>query len=424
MKILKIISSSSPLLLGNIVISICTLINVPLLLNIYGVEKYGYFASFLVLINLINTVLNIQPWQALIQYWYSLDDANEKNKAATICIIIDLLSASFAAIFYFLFSSYIANFLNLSIFLNENLIWVIVAFIFSYQTSFVISIFRIKKRYKIQALFDSLESIFRVLLVIVVFYFYNDMDIVTLVCLYFIIGILFNILRFVSAYLYSRSEFNINKFHISDEIFKKFLDYSFWVYVKALVDLPLTHLDRLLVIKILGPSSAALLDVMKKIVKLFSFVIKPISQVLLPELTQNVKQGNSKAAYNFSIKYSYKLLLINFLILTVIFIISNEFHLFSYLGIDLVNKNMMVSYFYILVSIIPISFIFIHILFMAEGLVKKDAKNLILANTIYLLIIIICLSYLNVWALIISMLIQSLMVIIYKIKLLKVRNNG
>lgn len=419
MKILKIISGSSPLLLANIVISVCTLINVPLILSVYGVEKYGYFASFLVLINLINTVLNIQPWQAMIQYWYSLDDDDEKSKAATICITIDLLSALLAAIFYFLFGSYIVNFLNLSVFLDENLAWIMVIFILSYQTSFVTSIFRIKKRYKTQALFDSAESICRLLLVTAIAYFDNSLDIIDLVSLYFIIGIFFNILRFLSAYLYSRSEFDIKKFHISDEIFKSFLSYSFWVYIKALVDLPLTHLDRLLVMKILGPTSAALLDILKKIVKLFSFVIKPVSQVLLPELTQYVKQGHSKSAYDFSIKYSYKLLLINFLILTTIFIISDRFNLFTYLGVDLVNKNIVISYFYILASVIPISFIFIHILFMAEGLVKKDAKNLMLANIIYLLIIFISLSYLGIWALIISILIQSLLVIIYKIKLLR-----
>lgn len=419
MKILKIISNSSPLLFSNIVISLCTLINVPLMLKLYGVEKYGYFASFLVLVNLINTVLNIQPWQALIQYWYSLEDDNEKGKAATICIFLDFFSASIASIFYFCFGTYLVDALSLSIFSDQKLAIVVVLFIFSYQTSFVVSIFRIKGKYKIQALLDSMESICRLLLIAISFYVNSDIDIINLISLYFAIGVFFNAIRFVLAYLYSKSEIKITRFYLSDAIFKNFLTYSYWVYIKSLVDLPLTHLDRLLVIKILGPSSAALLDVLKKIVGLFSFVIRPISQVLLPELTQNVKIGNSRSAYKFSSKYSYILLLANVFVTTFCFIIANYFNLFSILGLKLISENIIFSYFYVLVSVLPISFIFIHILFMAEGMVKKDAKNLLLANIIYLIIVVMLLHYLQLWALVLSILTQSLLVITYKTKLLK-----
>jgi O-antigen/teichoic acid export membrane protein len=421
MKLKLIFSKSAPLLIGNIIVALGTLISVPLLLEYYGVSNYGYFASFIVLINLINTIINLQPWQSMIQYWYSTDSDDIRSCLSKLCIVIDFFSAFIAALFFLVFYGYMLDFLNINVFFSFKVIGAAFLYILTYQTSFPISVFKIQSRYILQAFLDCLESLSKFALAIYVYCSGKTVSLQDFVSLYFCFGVFCNLLRFTLAVYYSKESlrYSLSIHDIKESM--PFVKYSFWVYIKSILDLPLTHLDRLIVIKFLGPSSAATLDVLKKVLGLISFSIRPLSEVLLPEMTSYVKSGNSKLALKFSIKNSVLLLISCFSVITIGFLIFGYTNILSYLGLELIMKDIKMSYFYIIIGSISMSFVFVHILFMAEGLVSKDAVNLLIANVVYLSILLLAINVLELGSIVLAMLIQSIFVITYKLLMLKRR---
>ncbi|WP_102277852.1 lipopolysaccharide biosynthesis protein [Vibrio cyclitrophicus] len=421
MNLKKIIKNILPLLFGNGAIAICSIISVPFIIDIYGISDYGYYAALIVLINLINTIVNLQPWQSMIQFWFESNNESNKKLILTLCIVSDLVSAILAATIFFFLHNMILGFSNLMVFDDETLVMVISMFILSYQTSFYISTLRIQSKYKVQATVDTLESILRLAVVLFFSYFYISNSIIDLAIAYFLTGILGNFTRFIIGVIYAR-EFNFKSRIVFDaQLSRKFIKYSYWVYLKSLIDLPVTHLDRIIVNTVLGSNATALLDILKKMVGLISFIIRPISQVLLPEITKYVKEGNSRLAYEISIKNSIKLLVIFFVVILSGFFIESKANILGFLGLDIISEYFMVSLAYVLTSSLSISFIFIHILFMAEGLVAKDAKNLIVANVIYLVVLLSLIGTLEMSSLIVALLIQSIIIILYKVRMLTER---
>ncbi len=55
---------------GSVSVAAINIITVPILIAALGVEKYGLLSLILSLTLIVYVLTNLQPWQALINFWF------------------------------------------------------------------------------------------------------------------------------------------------------------------------------------------------------------------------------------------------------------------------------------------------------------------------------------------------------------------
>lgn len=405
----NILKKSSPLLASNLFSAIMTLISAPLLLNSLGLDGYGVYVALFSVIQIVNAIFNIQSWQALVNYWYRDGYKNKKDALLKKCISVDFFSALLGALVILLTLKPVIDLIGLDVDLRNELYITSIAYVFFSQTSFSIGVFRCLDKFSLHAKLISLFSLFRLIAVIIaVFLEFTPQNalIISLVMVIFL-----NIVQFFVAF--KLINFSFLKIKRPYEKVEGFTKYSIWVNLKVVADLPITHLDKVIVTTFLGSASLALYDLLKKCSSLIGMVASPIGQVVLPYLTNLVESGNSRKAYVISFKYG----LLAFIFLTPVFLIFSSLIMFFDLN-EIIGVN---DYFfysasvYVGAQILASSFVMIHVLFMALGLVKKDFLFLVLSNAIYLMFCVVWVEELQIMAFSLGFFTQAIMVIIYKL---------
>ncbi|WP_025563158.1 hypothetical protein [Psychromonas sp. SP041] len=415
MKIKTVFVKSTPLFISNVIALGVGVIIAPVLITTYGIQNYGYFVSIFIFANMINVIFNMQPWQSFIQYWYRPECQQKQGNIILKTIEIDLYTSIFGAIVYFISYEYFFKYIGVTEGPLTTTAPYFVFYIFFNQISMPLGLFRCLSMFYKQAFFELIEALLKLGLTIAAFYF--ELSLAVYIIALIKLNILINLARYLCGIWITKNmgiKLRIKKNHIDG-----FVKYSFLVNIKSILDLPISHLDRLLVVFFLGASSAGIFDLIKKIGSILGFIVRPISQILLPELTILAKDKNINIALLFAIESSKRMLFLFLLGIILLWILFSMTPLLDILYLSELKLFVNETVLYLIAHSIGTAFVFIHVLFMAVGKIKQDICMLFFVNVLYVTIIFFSIETIGLWAIGISFLIQTLIIIFFKLFYLK-----
>lgn len=372
---------------GNLVAALLGLLTISFFIKEIGLVEYGDFVYSLVVVQIISLVVNAQTWQAITLCY---EEGKIVNRDRLRSIMIFEVALNICA---FLFS-----FLVLTLLDSE---FQFLAFypLLNNLNAFM-GVTRGRRLYLLASLITVLIECIK--LYAVYLFSINDLG-----------GDSFSFLWAISAWIYGLF---ILAYFISEKLyagfkyirFESWLDMSLKIHLKNMSDLPISHLDRLVVNWNLGSEGLALFDVMKKVGYGFGRLLGPIWQVIFTEL-----KSFSGKELHLLISLAFGLGGIGLISVLPLYVT------YDYWGAVLLGEASggAVKYFLIMQVWIFMSLV-VHIYFQYVGLYMLDAKITILSNILYIVILPLLLTNIGLEGAVLAMALHSILVVLVKSRIL------
>jgi O-antigen/teichoic acid export membrane protein len=165
---------------GNILVLLIGFISYPMITRMISPEEMGKFTTFGTVINLIIVIVTLGLDQAFVRYFYE-EILDSRKKLLKICLGIPLGISVLTSIFLFIFRQQITYYISVSsansiLCISLVIIFVIISLISKFQLLNI----RMEQKAKYYSFYNILVKILYLLLVVVLFQFFND-DYMTLV---------------------------------------------------------------------------------------------------------------------------------------------------------------------------------------------------------------------------------------------------
>lgn len=387
---------------GSILGSGLGLINTGILIKALGLEKNGIIFLGLSYIGIFNALFNFQSYEAIIKFLPG--NMNYENKKGKNYILLgfyfDVLTAILAFCFAFLLVIPIGRYLKW----NQEVIQCIkilsVSILFT-LTGTCTGILRIFSKFKEIAYTNIIKNLF-LLIVFSIGLFFNQKLLFYVICelLSFFIVMLF-------MFFYAIKTLKENKmynFEIKPKFDKKFIEFAVYSNFNTVLDLPIFHLTTFIINRYVGFSEIAVYKILEKIGAILRQVISIISQVMMPEISKAIAQNKNKKVYGWAFKIGIFSVFIG--VLGLVFILFTKQYWMKYFIPNYYNFISTI-YLYICYIIFITAFIFQHPIFIYSGHIKKNTIILIIANIIYLVLVIFLTKKIGINGIIISLIIQA-----------------
>ena len=407
----SIFKTSSPLIISSFISSILVLLSTALLIKHLGLYDYGIYTACIALSMLFSAVINYQPFQASVFFWFKEENNNSQGRILILCSIIDLISASLACLLFYVTSSSLFSLTNIQFTHDADQVIVAVSvMIFFTQTGLPESIYRCFSKFFANALLKVLMALLK--FISAVLSVYADLTLPESIIAF---SILVSV-GYLSQYIYSLYVVILNKRQLRFNSFDtlSYLKYCFWINIKILIEVPVTHLDRLLINAFLGPSSTSIFDIAKKLANMIGLVIRPLGNIFLPLSVKNLQKHTVRVIFYDALKNSILLLGIITLSSSFVFILA----LYTPYTEEYINKYdeyILAVGIFIFSQIILSSFIFVNILMSALGLIKAETLILFVINSVYLLAVLLTIERYQLLSISLAYLFQVTMLISYRI---------
>lgn len=195
-----------------------------------------------------------------------------------------------------------------------------------------------------------------------------------------------------------------------------FSRFSAWGTVHAILDLPVTQLDKLLVSALLGKEAAGAIDIVKKMSQIIGQIANPIYLTVLPWFSREVAAGRSGSIVKSCIKLTSALFAFGVAFMCTLYLIYEPFNTTFFSGE--LGQHKSVILFYTAVQSLALCFIWIHPLTIAHGKMKTITAALIISNSTYLLIIYLYTETLALHSVPLAFLVQATFIIALKLYVL------
>ncbi len=384
MNLNKVFKNAFILLSGDVVAALLGLISFGILGRTLGVSSLGLFSVIITYVTLVDKFVNFQSWQALIKYCDRIkSNKSSFDKLMSFGLFIDIFSAVLAFSISIILCNFIADFFNWTqsdLYLIKVYSFVILFNIEGTPTA----IFRIGNKFMYFSKKSVIIASIKLLLFAFGWYYSYQLD-------YFIYSIL---IAQIIGYIY----FILNSLRYSDlnpliyfnksnvlKILRKnenFLSFLFISNIQSTLKLTTTLVDTLIVSKFIGNSEAGILQVAKQFAKIFTQISSPLYKSIYPELTSlwNKKMYNDFKLLIFkSVKFASTFSVLSYFI----FLISGEFIILTYLGVDFINSYYLMLYYFIGVLIFVSSFP-LSPAFLAMGYPKIPLNTTLISSLVFI----------------------------------------
>lgn len=391
---------------GNLSLSISSLAIVSILVSRYSMKDYGVFVVYQSIFMALPILTRPITWHSIVKFKNEADVASLFKYSLFLETKIAIISVSIINLIYFilLFSFKSSNF----IFLNSSLfIFITFASIF-FNSGSVVGYFRSKEQYNFLAMISICSSIAKVIVCL-----FFEADIINVV--YAVI--LIDLVIWFSALFYL-AVVNLNTAtEISSNTKRKFLKFSLWGNTHAILDLPVSHLDRLIVSVLFSTEAAGLLNLIKRVGGIITQLSDPITQVLFPKFVDVIDNKDYKKIQ----ETSSKLKILSFSMFPIVILFGTVF--FDFFDSLLFNSSLSSIQFQIMtfsvMQLFLLSYTWIHPLCTSISAMKDISRITLISNTLYIVsLYVLCLNF-DMWGLILSSAIQYSIVIYLKYKVIK-----
>lgn len=388
---------------GSILSNILSLVNTFLILKALGVEKNGIIFLGLSYIGLFNALFNFQSYEAIIKFLPKSFLENDYKKIKNYILLgfyLDIFTAILAFFFSYLLIKPIGNYMQW----NQEIINYIKILTFSILftlTGTCNGILRIFSKFKEFSFINIIKNIFLTITSTLGLYMNSEIG-------YFIINELlssFLTMNFMFFFAFKTlKEKKINIFFKKVKLDKEFIEFVLYSNLNIVLDLPIFHLTTFIINKYIGISEITLYKILEKIGSILKQIANVLLQVVIPEISKAIAENKMKKVKSWALRigmffFSMGLLFLLFVILT------KEYWLKYFIPNYL--EHIYTIYLYILYISITLAFIFQHPIFIYSGNIKKNIPILLIANTIYLITIIVIIKKIGILGVVISLIVQS-----------------
>lgn len=379
---------------GNVAVVASTFIVAAIIVSTKSVEAFGLY-SVLLAIYMIAGAFKPLTWQAFVKYYPKSIPGQLLKKSS----LVDV----YGFLFSFVASSMILIFeyAGLWIFELSATVVSVLVFVSSFNNlGTVLGYLRSTNRFTHIAFIQGILSISKIGISYLVFIQgYYDLDVegfIVICCLIDSVVWVFALIVILVSETKARDPLGENLVG-----FEKF---SYQGTATALVDVPVAHLDYLIVSSILGLEAAGVFGLIKRISKVFGQVADPIYQVLFPEFSKCVAVGSLQ-------QIRYMVWKVSLYVLLVCAIGVSGFAL-SYDLIDVMlfsgelRDYKSIVLFYMLAQVLAICFVWVHPLLISFGNLYLNFKITLVANLMYLIGILMALKWIGFSGVVLAIFIQ------------------
>lgn len=410
----KLVKNVMIVLIGNVGSSIINLFITIIMARFMGNATYGIFLIALQYMNLLDGILNFQSWAGVIKYGSEAIIEKREDKLASIfkCgFIIDIATAICGTIVALMILPIAAMIMKW----NSNL--TLLAAIFSIEILFhvegtSIGILRLYNKFSHTAKQAIISAIIKFLLV-GIYLLVGGRSILVVTVLYVTTDIIKHLILVVMAISVLKKKMGLSKVARSSlKILDKcFLKYTIWNNVSYSVDVPVKYFD-VFIVSMISVDMVSIYKVFKQIIQVFSMLVNPVSQVVLPQFSELVAMKKTKTSLEKVLKLR-NVILVAGTIVTVISLIFGKQVFKIILGTEY-SKNLLLFEVMFITYILLMSYTAIHPFFAALGVAKVDFIYTVVSNVIYMIISIGLVKYFGIYSIILATAIQGLFLIVMK----------
>ena len=410
----KLVKNVMIVLIGNVGSSIINLFITIIMARFMGNATYGIFLIALQYMNLLDGILNFQSWAGVIKYGSEAIIEKREDKLASIfkCgFIIDIATAICGTIVALMILPIAAMIMKW----NSNL--TLLAAIFSIEILFhvegtSIGILRLYNKFSHTAKQAIISAIIKFLLV-GIYLLVGGRSILVVTVLYVTTDIIKHLILVVMAISVLKKKMGLSKVARSSlKILDKcFLKYTIWNNVSYSVDVPVKYFD-VFIVSMISVDMVSIYKVFKQIIQVFSMLVNPVSQVVLPQFSELVAMKKTKTSLEKVLKLR-NVILVAGTIVTVISLIFGKQVFKIILGTEY-SKNLLLFEVMFITYILLMSYTAIHPFFAALGVAKVDFIYTVVSNVIYMIISIGLVKYFGIYSIILATGIQGLFLIVMK----------
>ena len=405
----KLVKNIGYVLLGSILGNGLGLINTGISVKALGLEKNGIIFLGLSYIGFFNALFNFQSYEAIIKFLPgNMSIENEKGKNYILLgFYFDVITAVLAFCFAFLLVIPIGKYLRWNQEVVQCMRILSISILFT-LTGTCTGVLRIFSKFKEIAYINIIKNLFLFVVFLIGLLLQQDL-------LFYIICEFFSfilVMLFIFFYVFKTLKENkMYKFKIKPEFDKKFIEFVVYSNFNTVLDLPIFHLTTFIINRYIGISEIAVYKILEKMGAVLKQVTSIISQVIMPEISKAIAQNKVKEVYNWAFKMGIFSMIIG--VLGIIFVMFTKQYWMIYFIPDYYNFTSTI-YLYICYVVFTTTFVFQHPIFIYSGHVKKNTIVLIIANIIYLILVIFLTKNIGINGIIIALMIQAGIVFLLK----------
>jgi O-antigen/teichoic acid export membrane protein len=401
--------------------SFISFISTVLLISIIGNSNYGILVVAYSFILIVDNVVNFQAWHAMISFGSDAiekDDYGALERLIKIGTIIDVVTAIIGLILALSTASFFSGLFGWNAQTTQSIYILSFIILFNF-TGTSVGIIRLLDRFLLYSVFRIVSEILKLVL-IVVFCLVLKMGLMGAAFAY-ALGYIFGYVLFFIMFLNEIRKHKLLSFKriIKCDIkqdWKKVFRFTFWTSLTASADIPVQQFDTIF-LSMLSYELVAVFKVYKQIGQVLNKFTTPIKQAIMPLFSELI----SKEKYHECYAYYKKMIAKgNVLMAPFVIILTGASLLFLHLTLDPIYVNHWpVLFVYLLLRGFALSFAPIHPLFIALGQVKQNFYISLIANSLYIAVVWLMIQFIGIWAILLGLLVEYLVVMVIKQKVVK-----
>lgn len=376
----RIFKNAATVLSGNTASSGFGVISFAILANQLGAELLGLLVLAQTYNLIVNDLINIQTWEAMIKYCSHDTNDDEFSGIVLSNVVIDVASAvvAFAAAFFLVgfavdaleWDKSLANLGRLySLSLLTNI------------TSLTIGVPRLFNQFKqvsiVQASVAALKLAFISIAAVL------SAEFIVFVCIYLAAEILINVTLITLSVRTLNTETAGDWWRQKLRFHHEQIRFIWWLNLRTIVRIPVRHFDMIVISTVISLETVGIYKVYREIASLLSKIQDPVNQTIYPEFTKLLARGDRHetariALKTMSILSAVSFVLIGGLLMTSYYIVETVFGA-SYLEDINALHALVIAY---LLSFVTVP---VNSLFIASGFAKTTFHVLLVTNSLYLL---------------------------------------
>lgn len=195
----------------------------------------------------------------------------------------------------------------------------------------------------------------------------------------------------------------------SDGPLVKFLVYN---NLTSTADMPIIYFDTYFITYFISLEMAAVYNIFKPILQLFSYITEPIGQLAYYHFTQSIAAGRTRAAVRGNMRFMFGMLLL-FIPLGVAICLTAPYWI-GVLFKDLHVDSLAFVYYFVLLKVIAYSACTLHSLTIALGLVRQDLFIILVANVVFVTLCLFIRGRLGISGIVLAIAVQNGLVCVAK----------
>lgn len=413
----KIFKNIMILFKGNMLVSIVSLVNTALLVRAVGLEKNGIIFMAQSYALMFNTLFNFQSYNAIVMFIPKVtkDKTRRIGEYIKQGFLLDFSTAFFGIIVAFACVVPVAKIMHWDkMVVNCVLIYIIV--ILFKTTGTMGGILRIHDKFKESVYINMIEVASKLILLLI------GMGLKYGIYYYVIVEVVTNGFAMLAYIWYTYKVVKSEKIVFRKaklKFDKEFIKFNFYSNLETTVDMPIIQLTPFIINSMLGFSDIAIFKIIEKLGAVISKVTTPITQAIFPDISKRIAENNIEGAMNIHRK-AKKLIGLFGIAMIIASTITSPLWLWVLLPVTPLNVATLAVY--LCYIVFTNMFMVIHPIFTFLGYIKKNIPIVLVANLIYLVILVALTKQIGIIGVIISQIIQAALVIASKEYTLKKNN--